>query len=84
MKMAFTPAVMASSCEKLPVLDEYPELARASSVILKMAFGLSFFYNGIALSFAVTGHLTPVCCDPDANQQHKPCGVFIDRSEPGR
>jgi Cu+-exporting ATPase len=25
-----------------------------------MAFGLSFFYNGIALSFAVTGLLIPL------------------------
>jgi Cu+-exporting ATPase len=46
--------------EKLPMLDKYLELARASSVILKIAFGLSFFYNAIALSFAVTGNLTPL------------------------
>jgi Cu+-exporting ATPase len=46
--------------EKLPMLDKYLELARASSVILKIAFALSFFYNAIALSFAVTGNLTPL------------------------
>ena len=46
--------------EKLPVLDKYLKLARASSVILKIAFALSFFYNAIALSFAITGNLTPL------------------------
>jgi Cu+-exporting ATPase len=46
--------------EKLHKLDKYLELAKASSVILKIAFGLSFFYNAIALSFAVTGNLTPL------------------------
>jgi Cu+-exporting ATPase len=46
--------------EKLCMLEKYLELARASSVILKIAFALSFFYNAIALSFAVTGNLTPL------------------------
>jgi P-type Cu+ transporter len=36
------------------------DLAKASATILKIAFGISFFYNAIALSFAVTGHLTPL------------------------
>jgi Cu+-exporting ATPase len=27
---------------------------------LKTAFGISFLYNAIALSFAVTGNLTPI------------------------
>lgn len=45
---------------KLIMLDKYLELARASSVILKTGFVLSFFYNSIALTFAVTGHLTPL------------------------
>jgi Cu+-exporting ATPase len=46
--------------DKLPMLDKYLELARASSVILKIAFAVSFFYNAVALSFAVTGNLTPL------------------------
>jgi Cu+-exporting ATPase len=46
--------------EKLTMLDKYLELARSSSVILKTGFAISFFYNAVALSFAVTGHLTPL------------------------
>jgi P-type Cu+ transporter len=41
-------------------LDKMLELAKASSTILKTGFGISFFYNAIALSFAVSGHLTPL------------------------
>ncbi|SHG72073.1 Cu+-exporting ATPase [Chryseolinea serpens] len=41
-------------------LDKFLDLARYSSIILKIAFSISFFYNAIALSFAVTGHLTPL------------------------
>lgn len=41
-------------------LDKMLELAKASSTVLKIGFGISFFYNAIALSFAVTGHLTPL------------------------
>jgi Cu+-exporting ATPase len=46
--------------DKLTMLDKYLELARSSSAILKTGFAISFFYNAIALSFAVTGHLTPL------------------------
>lgn len=46
--------------EKLPMLDKYLELAKASSIILKIGFAISFFYNTIALTFAITGHLTPL------------------------
>lgn len=45
---------------RLNDLDRFLDLARYSSIILKIAFGISFFYNTIALSFAVTGHLTPL------------------------
>jgi len=45
---------------RLNHLDRFLDLARYSSIILKIAFGISFFYNTIALSFAVTGHLTPL------------------------
>lgn len=57
----FTPAcdgILAG--DKLPLLDRFIELSRAASVILKIAFSISFFYNAIALTFAITGHLTPL------------------------
>ncbi|MFZ6000337.1 MAG: HAD-IC family P-type ATPase, partial [Bacteroidota bacterium] len=45
---------------QLQNLDQFLALAHSSSRILKIAFGISFFYNVIALTFAVTGHLTPL------------------------
>lgn len=57
----FTPAcdgILAG--ENLVQLDKFIDLSKSSSMILKIAFGISFFYNAIALSFAVTGHLTPL------------------------
>jgi Cu+-exporting ATPase len=45
---------------RLQQLDKFLALARYSSMILKIAFGISFFYNAIALSVAVSGHLTPL------------------------
>ncbi|HZY79213.1 MAG TPA: hypothetical protein VFE50_06815 [Cyclobacteriaceae bacterium] len=45
---------------KLQNLDKFLSLAPSSSVILKVAFMISFMYNAIALSFAVTGYLTPL------------------------
>jgi P-type Cu+ transporter len=41
-------------------LDKFLELAKTSTVILKTGFVISFAYNAIALSFAVSGHLTPL------------------------
>ena len=41
-------------------LDKFLTLAKSATVILKFAFVISFLYNGIALGFAVTGHLTPI------------------------
>ncbi|HZY81687.1 MAG TPA: HAD-IC family P-type ATPase, partial [Cyclobacteriaceae bacterium] len=41
-------------------LDKFLSLARSSTRILKTAFAISFMYNAIALTFAVTGHLTPL------------------------
>jgi len=35
-------------------------LSRSATSILKTGFAISFFYNIIALSFAVSGHLTPL------------------------
>jgi Cu+-exporting ATPase len=45
---------------QLQNLDKFLSLANASSKILKAAFTISFMYNAIALSFAVTGNLTPL------------------------
>jgi Cu+-exporting ATPase len=57
----FTPAcdgILAG--DRLNLLDKFIELSKTSSVVLKTAFAISFFYNAIALTFAVTGHLTPL------------------------
>ncbi len=45
---------------RLGDLDRLLSLARSSTKILKMSFSISFIYNAIALSFAVTGNLTPL------------------------
>lgn len=57
----FTPAcdgILHGS--EITKLDKMLELAKASSTILKIGFAISFSYNAVALSFAVTGHLTPL------------------------
>jgi P-type Cu+ transporter len=41
-------------------LSDFIELAKSATTILKVAFGLSFFYNMVALSFAVSGNLSPL------------------------
>ncbi|MCK6617789.1 MAG: heavy metal translocating P-type ATPase metal-binding domain-containing protein [Cyclobacteriaceae bacterium] len=46
--------------DKLPLLDKFLRLAKSATTIVKSAFVLSFFYNAVALSFAVTGNLTPL------------------------
>lgn len=46
--------------ERVRDLDKFINLARRSAGILRFAFGISFCYNAIALSFAVTGNLTPL------------------------
>ena len=46
--------------EKINSLDKFLSLAKSSSTILKTAFAISFLYNAVALSFAVTGNLTPL------------------------
>lgn len=45
---------------QLPHLGRFLKLSRAATTILKVAFAISFCYNVIALSFAVSGHLTPL------------------------
>jgi len=57
----FTPAcdgILEGS--RIGSLDKFIELARSSSTILKTGFVISFMYNAIALSFAVSGNLTPL------------------------
>jgi Cu+-exporting ATPase len=46
--------------DKVSSLDLYLQLAKSATVILKAGFVISFFYNAIALGFAVSGHLTPL------------------------
>jgi P-type Cu+ transporter len=46
--------------EKMNDLDKFLDLAKSSAFILKTAFVISFLYNAITLSFAVTGNLTPL------------------------
>jgi P-type Cu+ transporter len=46
--------------EQVSKLDVFLQLAAKSTMILKIAFTISFCYNVIALGFAVTGHLTPL------------------------
>ncbi|MCW5911461.1 MAG: HAD-IC family P-type ATPase, partial [Cyclobacteriaceae bacterium] len=57
----FTPAsdgILAGNM--LGKLDSFLRLAKKSTVILKTGFVISFFYNAIALSVAMSGFLTPL------------------------
>lgn len=57
----FTPAcdgILAG--EKVGQLDQFLRLSRSATTILKFGFAISFFYNIIALSFAIGGYLTPL------------------------
>lgn len=46
--------------DQLGLLDKFLDLGKGSLSILKMSFVLSFLYNAIGLSFAMSGHLTPL------------------------
>ena len=46
--------------DKIDSLDRFLDLAESSTAILKAGFVISFLYNAIALSFAITGHLSPL------------------------
>jgi P-type Cu+ transporter len=58
--------VFTSACDgilhgsRMNDLDRFISLAKSSTKILKTAFVISFLYNAVALSFAVTGNLTPL------------------------
>lgn len=57
----FTPACDAIlKGDQLGKLDRFIQLGKSATYIVKWAFGISFFYNIVALSFAVSGRLTPL------------------------
>lgn len=58
---SFTPSsdvIMAG--EKLSDLEKYLQFCKDAMTIVKFTFGISFLYNIVGLSFAVTGHLSPL------------------------
>lgn len=58
---AFTPASDAIlQGSRLQDLNRFIDFVKQSKVVLKLAFLLSFLYNIVGLSFAVTGNLTPI------------------------
>jgi len=57
----FTPAcdgILAG--DRVGHLDKFLKLSRSATTILKTAFAISFFYNAVTLSIAVSGYLTPL------------------------
>lgn len=57
----FTPACDGIlSGDKLNSLDQFLHLSRSARRIVKTGFGISFMYNIIAISVAVSGYLTPL------------------------
>ncbi|MEM7551988.1 MAG: heavy metal translocating P-type ATPase metal-binding domain-containing protein [Bacteroidota bacterium] len=46
--------------DKLIQLDQFLKFSKFSFTILKWAFGISFLYNIVGLSLAITGQLTPL------------------------
>ena len=58
---SFTPSsdvIMAG--DHINELKKYFDLSKDAVKIVKFTFGISLFYNVIGLSFAVTGHLSPL------------------------
>ena len=58
---SFTPSsdvIMAG--DRMNELKKYFDLSKDAIKIVKFTFAISFFYNIIGLSFAVTGHLSPL------------------------
>lgn len=59
-------AVFTPSCDgilqgdRVGYLDRFVMMARKAMQLVKTGFGLSFAYNAVTLSFAVSGHLTPL------------------------
>jgi P-type Cu+ transporter len=57
----FTPSCDAIlQGDSLGKLNEFLLLSKKATRVLKAAFGISFFYNVVALSFSITGNLPPL------------------------
>ncbi len=57
----FTPAcdgILAG--DRVGQLDKFLKLSRSATTILKAGFAISFFYNAVTLSIAMSGYLTPL------------------------
>ncbi|WP_419869537.1 heavy metal translocating P-type ATPase [Chryseobacterium sp. CT-SW4] len=58
---SFTPSSdVIMDGEKVVTLDRYLNVCKGSITIVKLTFIISFLYNIIGLSFAVTGHMSPL------------------------
>lgn len=57
----FTPACDAIlQASKFSKLDRFIQFTKTSMTIVKLSFGISFLYNLIGISFAVSGNLSPI------------------------
>ena len=58
---SFTPSSdVIMNGEKVAQLDRYLSVCKSSMTIVKLTFGISFLYNIVGLSFAVSGHMSPL------------------------
>ncbi len=58
---SFTPSSdVIMNGEMLPFLKDYLNLTKDAIKIVKIMFLISFLYNIVGLSFAVTGHMSPL------------------------
>ena len=58
---SFTPSSdVIMNGEKVVTLDKYLNVCKGSITIVKMTFIISFLYNIVGLSYAVTGHMHPL------------------------
>ena len=58
---SFTPSSdVIMNGEKVVTLDNYLNVCKGSITIVKMTFIISFLYNIVGLSYAVTGHMHPL------------------------
>ena len=58
---SFTPSSdVIMNGEKVAQLDSYLNVCKGSMTIVKLTFVISFLYNIVGLSFAVTGHMSPL------------------------
>lgn len=58
---SFTPSSdVIMNGEKVSNLDSYLSVCKGSMTIVKLTFVISFLYNIVGLSFAVTGHMSPL------------------------